>query len=203
MNFGAVILAGGKSSRMGRDKAFLEIGGQSLLARQISLAREIGAAEIFISGRMDVDYSALNSRVLTDELPDLGPLAGIAAALTATHEPLLLVLAVDMANMNGEFLKKLHAQCQNGIGVVPLCARSAGGSPASPQLIIEPLAAFYPKAACELAQKLLAGTNQGTSPGAKHFAESCVQVDLARFVSTSPDEAELFKSWNSLADLPP
>jgi len=47
MNFSAVILAGGKSSRMGRDKAFLKIGGQTLLARQIQLARELGAARNF------------------------------------------------------------------------------------------------------------------------------------------------------------
>ena len=66
MNFGAVILAGGKSSRMGRDKAFLEIGGPSLLARQISLVRDIGAAEIFISGRKGVNYSGFNCCVLTD-----------------------------------------------------------------------------------------------------------------------------------------
>jgi hypothetical protein len=38
MNFSAVILAGGKSSRMGRDKALLEIGGQTMLARQIETA---------------------------------------------------------------------------------------------------------------------------------------------------------------------
>ncbi|HEY5345385.1 MAG TPA: NTP transferase domain-containing protein, partial [Verrucomicrobiae bacterium] len=60
MNFSAVILAGGKSSRMGRDKAFLEIGGTTLLARQIGLARELGAAEIFISGRAETDYSKFN-----------------------------------------------------------------------------------------------------------------------------------------------
>src|SRR6266566_3753822 len=57
MNFSAVILAGGKSSRMGRDKAFIKVGGQPLLARQIQLAQTVGAKEIFISGREDVDYS--------------------------------------------------------------------------------------------------------------------------------------------------
>jgi molybdopterin-guanine dinucleotide biosynthesis protein A len=191
MNFSAVILAGGKSSRMGRDKAFLEIDGQSLLARQISLVRDIGAAEIFISGRTGVDYSAFNCRVLTDEFPDLGPLVGISTALTALSEPLLLVLAVDMANINQDFLKKLHAQCQIGIGAVPSCGK-----------IIEPLAAFYPKATAELAKRLLTGSNPAHSPGAKRFAESCVQSSLARLISTSPTEVELFRSWNSPADFP-
>ena len=191
MNFDAVILAGGKSSRMGRDKAFLEFSGQPLLARQISLACGIGASEIFISGRARVDYSIFNCPVLKDQFPNAGPLAGMASALDAVRQPLLLVLAVDMANMTGDFLKKLHAHCQNGAGAVPLCDG-----------VIEPLAAFYPKSTGELAQKLLARSKHEHSPGAKHFAELCVQAGLARFVTVAPDEASLFKNWNSPADLP-
>ena len=84
MIFSAVILAGGKSLRMGRDKAWLEIEGQTLLARQIALARETGAAEIFISGRADADYSAFGCPVLQDGFPDAVPLAGIERALDAS-----------------------------------------------------------------------------------------------------------------------
>jgi hypothetical protein len=51
MNFSAIILAGGKSSRMGRDKAWLEVGGKTLLARQIELAGPLARSEVFISGR--------------------------------------------------------------------------------------------------------------------------------------------------------
>lgn len=192
MNFGAVILAGGKSTRMGQDKAFLEFSGQPLLARQISLVRKIGASEIFISGREGVDYSALNCPVLEDQFPNAGPLAGMASALDAVREPLLLVLAVDMANMTGDFLKKLHVYCQNEAGAVPLCDG-----------VIEPLAAFYPKSTGELAQQFLAGSSAEYSPGAKHFAQSCVQAGLARFMDVAPDEAGFFKNWNAPADLPP
>ncbi len=67
MNFSAVILAGGKSSRMGRDKAWLEFDGQSLLARQIACVRRAGASEVFISGRAGVDYSAFGCPVMEDE----------------------------------------------------------------------------------------------------------------------------------------
>lgn len=191
MNFSAVILAGGKSSRMGRDKAFIEFRGQPLLARQTELVRQIGAAEIFISGREGVDYSAFQCRLLQDQFPAAGPLAGITSALDAMHKPLLLVLAVDMANMTGDFLKKLHARCQDGTGAVPLCDE-----------VIEPLAAFYPKSSGELAQKLLAESSRAYSPGAKHFARSCVQTGLAHFVAVAPQETGLFKSWNFPADLP-
>lgn len=191
-NFGAVILAGGKSARMGRDKALLETGGQTLLARQIGLVREIGAAGIFISGRAGVDYSTFGCHVLEDEVHDIGPLAGIAHALDAVREPLLLVLAVDMPNMNGNFLKKLHARCRDGLGAVPRVDE-----------IIEPLAAFYPKPADDLMRKIMAGRKPARFPGAKYFAERCVKAGLVRFVAVPPAEAGFFKNWNSPADLPP
>jgi molybdopterin-guanine dinucleotide biosynthesis protein A len=144
--FSAVILAGGKSSRMGRDKAFVEISGQTLLARQIQLARELGAAEIFISGRADVDYSPFGCRVWLDEVADAGPLAGIARALAETSAPLLLVLAVDLPEMSAEFLRRLATHCTETTGVIP---RVAGQ--------VEPLAAFYPKTS----EKLLAALTSG------------------------------------------
>jgi molybdenum cofactor guanylyltransferase len=157
MNFSAVILAGGRSSRMGRDKAWLETGGQTLLARQIGLARKLGAAEVFISGRAKVDYSAFGCRVLEDKFADAGPLAGIERALDAMQSPLLLVLAVDLPQMNEDLLRRLSAGAANAFGAIPKLAGH-----------IEPLAAFYPKAAMPLLVKLLDGSlplTPALSPG--------------------------------------
>lgn len=191
MKFSAVILAGGNSSRMGRDKAFLEINGQFLLARQIALVREAGAAEVLISGRANVDYSAFGCSVLKDEFQDGGPLAGIAAAFQILNNPLLLVLAVDMANLSVDPLKRLHAVCCDGVGAVPVCEK-----------IVEPLAAFYPQAASDLMQKCLGGGNQAALPGAKDFARACVQARRARYISIPPLQAAFFRSWNQPVDLP-
>src|ERR1700736_1502651 len=80
MKFSAVILAGGKSSPMGSDKAVAKLDGGTLLARQIQRTRAAGAAEIFISGRPGVDYSLFGSNVLEDKFQDAGPLAGIHSA---------------------------------------------------------------------------------------------------------------------------
>jgi molybdopterin-guanine dinucleotide biosynthesis protein A len=185
MNFSAVILAGGKSSRMGRDKARLEIGGETLLARQIRLARETGAAEIFISGRAETDYSEFNCRVLQDKFPDAGPLAGIERALDSVSTPLLLVLAVDLPEMSKEFLRRLAADCTDNCGVVPCVNKN-----------IEPLAAFYPKVAQTLAEtSLRAGDNAVVT-----FAKQCAQSGLARFVELPASEAKYFANWNSPAD---
>jgi len=185
MNFSAVILAGGKSSRMGRDKAWLEIGGQTLLARQVELVREIGAREIYISGRAETDYSEFGCRVLLDRFPEAGPLAGIEHALDKIATPLMLVLAVDLPEMTAELLQRLAADCPKAIGIIPKLEDS-----------IEPLAAFYPKAAHTLA---LAGLKRGNF-AVKDFAEECVQSGLSRFIKLDVDEARRFANWNSPAD---
>src|SRR5688572_9023694 len=104
MTFNAVILAGGQSRRMGRDKAWLEVEGQPLIRRQIKLAREIGATEVFISGRPDCDYSTLGCPGLTDQFSNAGPLAGIERALDTATAPLLLVLAVDLPRLTPDVL---------------------------------------------------------------------------------------------------
>lgn len=187
MNFSAVILAGGKSSRMGRDKARLEINGQTLLARQTALVRAAGAREVFISGRAGADYYEFGCPVLRDRFSDAGPLAGIERALAAAAWPLLLVLAVDLPGMRLELLLRLAADCRENAGAVP---RVAG--------CIEPLAAFYPKSAWPLAESLLNKNSNAMKP----FAEQCVQFGWARFIDLPPDAAGLFANWNSAADLP-
>ena len=187
MNFDAVILAGGKSSRMNRDKAFLNIDGKTLLARQIEMVRLAGAGKIFISGRGGKDYSGFNCPVLEDEFQEAGPLAGIERALGATSAPLLLVVAVDLPNLTGDLLGTLARHCTGNAGAIP---RINGK--------IEPLVAFYPKAAHPLLVKLLGEK----SNAAKDFATGCAASGLATIVDLPADNANLFANWNSPEDLP-
>jgi molybdopterin-guanine dinucleotide biosynthesis protein A len=185
MNFSAVILAGGKSSRMGRDKARLEVAGEPLLARQIRLARESGAAEIFISGRGEMDYAEFGGHTLPDAFPGAGPLAGIEPALRAATSSLLLVLAVDLPAVSAEFLQRLAAVAAENFGVIP---RLSGQ--------IEPLAAIYPKSSLALVEARL--RHQQNSVMA--FAAQCVQSSLARWLELSVAEAHHFTNWNTPAD---
>lgn len=193
MNFSAVILAGGQSLRMGRDKAWLEIGGETLLARQINLVRAAGATEVFISGRAERDYSSFNAAVLTDNFPNCGPLAGIESALRVCCESLLLVLAVDMPHMTSELLQYLQARCGTNNGVIP---RLEGQ--------VEPLAAFYPQTAAPLATELLAqsSTRAGVAaPGVGVFASRCVNKGLACFYDLPRDGTKQFTNWNQPQDV--
>jgi molybdopterin-guanine dinucleotide biosynthesis protein A len=187
MSFCAVVLAGGKSSRMGRDKALLEISGQTLLERQIGLAREMGAEKIFISGRAGQDYSVFGCRALRDKFAGAGPLAGIERALAACASPLLLVLAVDLPEMHAKVLRQLFAHCAENRGAIP----RVNGS-------VEPLAAFYPQSARSLARALL----RAKENAAGGFAQQCVEAGLAVFVNLPASETEYFANWNSPMDLP-
>lgn len=172
------ILAGGNSSRMGRDKARLEIAGQPLLTRQIQLPREVGAREIFISGRADRDYSRFGCPVLLDRFPGGGPLAGMERALVASSSTHLLVLAVDMPNLTPAVLERLLKNGGKGKGVLPRIGRR-----------LEPLAALYPKMAAGLALDLL----QHGDPAATAFAHvacnrvglSCIRSERATHIASS------------------
>jgi molybdopterin-guanine dinucleotide biosynthesis protein A len=187
MTLSAVILAGGKSSRMGRDKAFLEFEGRTLLERQIILAREIGAKEIFIAGRPDANYAGFDCLILNDKFQNAGPLAGIERALDSASTTHLLVLAVDLPGLHLNFLRRLLSACRENLGAIPRIASQ-----------IEPLAAVYSATAKPLAEKLLQDRNHRVTS----FAEQCAESNLAQFVSCNENERELFANWNSPEDVP-
>jgi molybdopterin-guanine dinucleotide biosynthesis protein A len=186
MPLSAVILAGGESRRMGRDKAWVEWDGKPLIAHAVEKVRRLGVAETFISGRAGEDYSALNCPVLMDLEPDFGPLGGIERGLHAATSPLLLVLAVDLPHMNTEFLKQLFTGCDRLTGVVPeLDGR------------LEPLAAIYPKRCHAFAFEAIAKSRRA----ARDFAAACLRERAVRTVRVSAADAVCFANWNSPADL--
>ena len=88
------VLAGGQSTRMGRDKALLRLGGQTLLERALALAHRI-APRVAVLGSRE-KYAGAGERIIEDEFPGCGPLAGIHAALGASETDLNLILSVDM-----------------------------------------------------------------------------------------------------------
>ncbi|MEQ1854155.1 MAG: molybdenum cofactor guanylyltransferase, partial [Chthoniobacteraceae bacterium] len=131
MAHSAVLLAGGRSSRMGRDKPGLIFDGKPLWRHQLATLRATQPAELFISGAADGCYADAGIPVIPDDAPGLGPLGGIATALRrCTGEP-LLVLAVDMPMMTPDFLRSLLDESRRtGKGVIPVVlARGLAAAP--------------------------------------------------------------------------
>jgi len=186
MNISAVILAGGESRRMGRDKAFVEIEGQGLLARALDTVRAAGIEEILISGRAGTDYSKLRYPVVLDRELGRGPLSGIERALEAITAPLLLVLAVDLPEMNPTFLRKLAAHCDPLTGVVPKLIGQ-----------LEPLAAIYPKRCRFIALDCLLKCRRA----AREFAEACLREHAVKLFEVTSADAQCFENWNLPADV--
>ena len=187
ISFAAVLLAGGQSRRMGRDKALLPLpDGRLLWERQLDVLESLGPKEMFISGPPREGFPK-DVPLLSDEHPGLGPLSGIAAALEAMTSPLLMVLAIDLPAMSAPFLRALLASSREEMGVVPRHD--------DPRGYYEPLAAVYPRDCLEVTQeKLRAGelALQGFIQTASPFLQT-------HLITTQ--ERALFVNWNEPGSL--
>ncbi len=125
----AFILAGGKSTRMGSDKAFVNLDGRTLLARAIDSIGGV-TSDVHIVG--DFEKFSPFAPVIEDKFPGCGPLAGIHAALSSSGSDLNLILAVDLPFVSAALLEFLISLAENSSAIVtvprvgerlqPLCA---------------------------------------------------------------------------------
>lgn len=106
MKIGAIILSGGKSSRMGTNKALLTINEKTNIERITNQLKERFQDIILVTNEPDV-YSFLNIKVTTDRYPGKGPLAGLHAGLLASENDVNLIVACDMPFVSSEFAEHL------------------------------------------------------------------------------------------------
>jgi molybdopterin-guanine dinucleotide biosynthesis protein A len=108
----AAILAGGRARRMqGLDKSALDIGGRSILSRQIIVLQAL-TPELLIVANDAARFAAAGVRVVPDRVPDAGPLGGLYTALLATTTPYLVLVACDMPFLRLPFLEHLVTRLQ-------------------------------------------------------------------------------------------
>lgn len=100
-----VILAGGKSERMGEDKAFLDLEGQAFIQRILHVAKKMTQEVIVIANPQK--YEALEVSVYPDLIENCGPVGGIYTAMENVQTPYLLVLSCDIPLLNVAILKHL------------------------------------------------------------------------------------------------
>jgi len=126
----SVILCGGRSSRMGRDKARLPWNGGELL--DVIAGSLSGLGEVFLSVDRASRFSGKPYPIVEDRFPDCGPLGGVCSALTACGTPLLFVVSCDMPFVTGDVGRMLQYRLgredaasvpqESGRRIHPLCA---------------------------------------------------------------------------------
>jgi len=147
VDISCIILAGGKSTRLGSNKVTATLNSQTLLERAIANLAGYGDEILVVTAYSKTDDKTrqlAGIKIIQDILPDKGPLAGIYSGLMASNSPLNLVIACDMPFINRPLLEYMRAQAEGYEAVVPRLAQRP-----------EPLHAIYSKSAGEKALGLI------------------------------------------------
>ncbi len=126
MKLSVAIIAGGKSVRMGRDKAFVKLAGKPLIQHVIERSRNLGQTETILIANQPERYEHLGFAMYRDVCPNKGSLGGIYTALTYAQSPYTLVIACDVPFIKPELLRFMIAQISDDIDIV---APRVGGYP--------------------------------------------------------------------------
>ena len=113
-----IILAGGKSSRIGSDKGFLLLNEKAFIQHIIEAMQPLVNDIIIVSN--NPDYDIFNLKRVTDLIENSGPLAGIYTGLHHSNTENNLVLSCDVPLINTETLKKLTTNIEEHIDVIQL-----------------------------------------------------------------------------------
>ena len=170
MEFGAVILCGGKSSRMGRDKAELKIEGQTFLDHIAGELHEFG--ELILSLDSYEKYHETKYLDITDIYPNCGPMGGIHAALTACQSDALLVVSCDMPLFRRELGKYLCSQLTPDADIVV---------PVTSDGHIHTLCAVYRKQTAPVFERYLKNGNYKILEPFKELKMKYVSLDCTPF----------------------
>ena len=171
---------------MGCDKAFLELAGQTLLARVLETAKSVALHAAIVG---DPGKFAPLAPVVEDQYADRGPLAGIHAALASSATQLNLILGVDLPFVNSRLLSYLIAEANaaNAVVTVP----SANG-------YLQTLCAIYRKDFAVVAHKALA---EGKNKVDAAYAQVSVRVINEQELWVAGFDPSVFRNLNTPEDL--
>jgi molybdenum cofactor guanylyltransferase len=178
-----VILAGGRSRRMGRDKAALPAGDQTMVAH---LAGRLGSVtdEVIVAGPLPAPLAGV--RQVDDQYPGLGPLAGIHAGLLASSQPRAWVVGCDLPDVEPAVGRLLLALADGYDAVVPRVDREPEG-----------VCAIYD---CAVIPRVEAALEAGER-SVKRLLRSCrVRYASAEEIRTVDPGLRSFRNLNTPAD---
>ena len=141
----AIILAGGKASRMkGQDKAFLKIDNEPLIILQMRALKRIFKKIIIVTDLPEKYGNIRNVKVISDIIPHQGPLGGIYSGLTASNSFYNFVVACDMPYIDTGFIEYMYKKSSGYDAVIPRINKR-----------YEPLYSFYSKNCLKFIGQLL------------------------------------------------
>jgi molybdopterin-guanine dinucleotide biosynthesis protein A len=117
-NLTGILLGGGKSQRMGTDKALLTVNNQPMISYPLNTLKE-WCSEILVSAN-DNRLNFLGYPIINDEFPGIGPMGGLYSCLSFSSNHKNIVVACDMPALNGSILKKLISVNEKCDVVVPV-----------------------------------------------------------------------------------
>jgi molybdopterin-guanine dinucleotide biosynthesis protein A len=144
----AFVLAGGASTRMGKDKALLEFGGVPMLVRMTNMLETVVSAVAVVGPAYR--YSSLGLRIIEDKWPSAGPLGGIITALESSSTAWNFICACDLPFVTEDWIGWLISRALNSTvqAIVPKSDQQ-----------VEPLAAMYHR---DCARKFFTDFERGT-----------------------------------------
>jgi molybdenum cofactor guanylyltransferase len=183
MQITGFILAGGQSSRMGTDKAMLQIDGKTLMERAIEICKPI-CHEILISSN-NPKHGNFGFTVVSDEIKNCGPMGGVYSCLNKSETDWNLMLSVDSVFVPNDFIKFLISKTGVVDAVVPIHKNGK-----------EPLIALYHKNCLTVIQEKLDLKDYKLH----HLLDSLHTrfVDVDAWIKKYP---EIFRNFNRPEDL--
>jgi molybdopterin-guanine dinucleotide biosynthesis protein A len=175
------VLAGGRSRRMGRDKALLELNGRSLLSRAVELLRPYVAEVVLLGPRSR--YSDLGMPIVEDSFAGEGPLVGIASGLRSTNCDWNIFLACDMPLVRVDMLEAVVQRVSAGSGqaVVPRATNTW-----------QPLCAAYHRSCLPMMEQAIAKERMATV--------KVLPLLRVESILVAASDEEMFRSVNTAED---
>jgi len=170
----AYILAGGKSSRMGRDKGLVSLNDKPMVSYTLDLCKEMGYAPVLVASQEE--YAALGYPVIKDLVPDKGPMGGLHTALEHIDQQTTYVLlfSCDMPFIPKEAIFKLVEAATGQSVIVSEFMKN-----------INPLFALYHK---DLKEQVKSNIEMGHLKMKDFIAESSHdKIDMEDLVLQSPE----------------
>lgn len=140
--FSGIVLAGGASRRMGRDKAVLDIGGLPLLRHVVARLRTV-VQDVTVVGPQTLEALNVPARIVPDEIPGHGPVAGLVTGLRAVASEWAVVVACDMPLLSPALLDRMCERARTDREADVIVVETTRG--------IEPLHAVYRRTALPIA----------------------------------------------------